>query len=62
MNGPCMNKIGWDHYFESPRQTKYQVIADPSMEKLALNITKQHPDRFYYHVTKWGKFSDGFAT
>ena len=58
---PVKDRAKWDDYFESARQTKYQIISDPSMEKLAKNIIKQYPNRFYHHVTKWEKFSDGYA-
>jgi hypothetical protein len=56
---PVHARNDWENYFESPRRTKYQIISDPSMEKLAENIIKQNPNRFYHHVTKWGKFPDG---
>jgi hypothetical protein len=49
----------WEKYFSTPRETKYQIIADPSMESMAKEIINKYPDRFFYHPTKWAKFPDG---
>lgn len=38
---------------------KYQVIAAPGCESLAMRIEDKYPDRFTYHETKWMKFPDG---
>ncbi|KAJ1454777.1 phosphoribosyltransferase-like protein [Pelagophyceae sp. CCMP2097] len=50
---------------EYDRQTKrrgekrYQIIAAPACEDLALSIEASSPDRFRFHPTQWGKFADG---
>jgi len=48
----------WQSYFRN-KDSKYQIIAAPGMEAMALRIVEQHPGRFLYHETQWGKFPDG---
>lgn len=49
----------WDTYFQKQHQTRYQIIAAPSMEKLAESLVNLSPNRFLYHPTNWKKFPDG---
>ena len=49
----------WEKYFSADRNTKYQIISDPSMDGIAKAITAKYPTRFYHHPTKWAKFPDG---
>eukprot|EP00747_Dinoflagellata_sp_TGD_P144626 gnl/TRDRNA2_/TRDRNA2_176518_c0_seq1.p1 gnl/TRDRNA2_/TRDRNA2_176518_c0~~gnl/TRDRNA2_/TRDRNA2_176518_c0_seq1.p1 ORF type:complete len:471 (+),score=60.59 gnl/TRDRNA2_/TRDRNA2_176518_c0_seq1:60-1472(+) len=39
-------------------ETKYQVIAFKTRERLAQDLQASHPERFEYHATSWDKFSD----
>jgi hypothetical protein len=57
---PLYSTPNWDTYFSTPRDTKYQIVSDPSMENIAQSIIKKYPGRFYFHSTKWGKFPDGY--
>ena len=49
----------WEKYFSADRNTKYQIISDPSMDGIAKEIIAKYPSRFYHHPTKWAKFPDG---
>ncbi|KAJ1435576.1 hypothetical protein B484DRAFT_446026 [Ochromonadaceae sp. CCMP2298] len=42
----------WQSYFRN-KDSKYQIIAAPGMEAMALRIVEQHPVFFLYHETQW---------
>ena len=46
-------------HFAKNRNVKYQVLAAPGMEAMAMTIANLNPARFMYHKTSWGKFPDG---
>jgi phosphoribosylpyrophosphate synthetase len=48
-----------ENVFESVSKRKYQILAAPSMERIAKDMVALYPDRFCYFETKWSKFPDG---
>ena len=51
----------WQEYFKRSRcrTRRYQVLAHPVMEEMALKLCELSPDRFMYHRSSWKKFADG---
>jgi len=49
----------WMQHFNKNQNVKYQVLAAPGMEGMAMTIANLNPARFMYHKTNWAKFPDG---
>ncbi len=58
-NDPAAVAQTWEQYFHKQRTMKFQIIAAPTMEKMAQNIVDLYPHRFRYYPTLWEKFPDG---
>jgi len=47
---------GWP---SGPPKLQYEILAHSSVHAMALRFEREHPDRFRYHPSKWGKFDEG---
>uniref|UniRef100_A0A7S2DHP0 Phosphoribosyltransferase domain-containing protein n=1 Tax=Octactis speculum TaxID=3111310 RepID=A0A7S2DHP0_9STRA len=54
-----INKLEYARHRESQTRKRYQIIACPAWEELAIGMERAYPERFHYHKTSWGKFPDG---
>jgi ribose-phosphate pyrophosphokinase len=52
-------KIMYNQQSRQRESVKYQIIAAEATAPLARRIEDAHPDRFFFHETKWDKFPDG---
>jgi hypothetical protein len=52
----------WEDYFmrSRSRTRRYQVIAHPVMEPMAMRLVDICPSRFLYHKSEWDKFAGQF--
>lgn len=53
------HKIMLNQQTRKREDRRYQIIAAEAAEPLARRLEETYPERFTYHPTKWGKFSDG---
>jgi len=53
------NKLEYARHREKQSRKRYQLVAAPAWEALALRMEKAYPERFHFHKTSWGKFPDG---
>ncbi|KAI2506674.1 ribose phosphate diphosphokinase [Fragilaria crotonensis] len=53
------HRIMWKQHSRKRQSMQYRIIAAEGCEAMAKSMESEHPDRFTYHPTKWGKFPDG---